>query len=166
MTDLVSLTDIATQLQQLAETRLPLADAYRIAQQTQATYEADRAAKDATIDNLTQQVTTLTNQTQAQGVTLANLTTDKAVLTDSVNSLNTQVASLTQQVNTLIAQTQAQIVAIGNLTTDKAALTNTVNSLTAQVATLTQSNTRQGHRDNRRQRHHCRFARASNRPLA
>jgi uncharacterized membrane protein YgcG len=42
-----------------------------------------------------------------------NLTTDKAALTDSVNSLNAQVASLTQQVNTLITQTQAQIVAIG-----------------------------------------------------
>jgi hypothetical protein len=65
MTDLVSLTDIATQLQQLAETRLPLADAYRIAQQMQATYEADRAAKDATIADAGG-----ADQTQAQGVTL------------------------------------------------------------------------------------------------
>jgi hypothetical protein len=96
MTDLVSLTDIAAQLQQLSETRLPLGDAIGIAQQMQATYEADRAAKDATIDNLTQQVTTLTNQMQAQGVTLANLTTDKAALESDNAALTAQVATLTQ----------------------------------------------------------------------
>lgn len=96
MTDLVSLSDIQAQLQAQAETRLLLADAYRIAQQTQATYETDRAAKDATIADQAAQVNALNTLNANQATTITGLTTDKAALTNTVATLTAQVATLTQ----------------------------------------------------------------------
>lgn len=60
MTDLVSLADLQAQLQAESETRLLLDDAYRIAEQMQVTYEADRASKDATIADQATQIDELT----------------------------------------------------------------------------------------------------------
>jgi hypothetical protein len=101
MTDLVSLSDIQSQLQAQAETRLLLSDAYRLAQQVVATYEADRAARAQEVADLNTNIVVLGNTIVADDAEITGLKSSIDVLDDKVTSLQGQVVTLTQRCATL-----------------------------------------------------------------
>lgn len=136
MTDLVSLPDLQVQLQQLAETKVDVNDAYAILRQTQLTYEADRVAKDTTIAQKDTMITELDSECENLTTEVVMLTAQRDTLTSTVNNLTAQMDTLTQGNTDKTAEIVRDNALIATLTNDKAALTSTVNTLNLQVHDL------------------------------
>lgn len=85
MTDLVSLSDIQSQLQLHAETKVDLNAANIALKQLHDVYEADRTASEAVTNDMRGQITRLVQEVSARGDTIAGLQTRLAIATADVH---------------------------------------------------------------------------------
>lgn len=136
MTDLISLSDILSSLQDRSQTKIDLYDANAALQALHDTYEYDRTATRADFDL---QMSIKADTNNALSAQVADLQSNVGALNGTITSLQTQVMSLTQRNASLDLSLNNTLLVNGDLRVQVASLTPDV-TVMIDASTLRTSN--------------------------